>query len=564
MTTNRHQGNYWLARSATARLSRRRFAGGVAGAAVGGTGLALVGCGGSDDAGDGPATSGANANPTTPGQGETPKKGGHFTLHMGGSPRSLDPHFDTFPYNTAITTNTNNALLQFSSDLSKIDPDLATAMPEQPDPLSYTFKIQQGVKFQNVDPVNGREFTSEDVKYSIERQMTDEAGKFQHAYFFRGHVEKIETPDKYTVTVKTNKPFAPFISYIASPWTLMICKEVVDKYGDLTEHAVGTGPFILQDWQKDVKFELTKNPDYFKKDLPHIDALTWVIASDPATAATLFISKGVDAAVLAQSELQRVKDSRPDATLKDIPSQFWKQFRMPPTTKDQPYPKPFDDIRVREAVVRAVDKQQILDLVYSGDGIPTFGPILPVYEQWALKEELVPFDLKKSKDLLGEAGQAGGFSGDMIWASTAPSLDQISEVLKQQLGKIGVTLNLKPMELAAYYNQTYSYKYTFSQHTPLNNPDPDENLSAYFGKNSTYYKHFNQEIFDIIDKQAEELDTTKRQQLVLDAQSKIVKDFPMAFMFTTNNHNFTDPRVKGWFWSKDLYNGRVENIWLNS
>ncbi len=556
--------NYWVRRATTAGLSRRRFAGGFAGGAAGIAGLALVGCGGSDDANKDTATTGTKASPSASGQGETVKKGGHFTLHMGGSPRSLDPHFDTFPYNTAITTNTNNGLLQFSPDLSKVQPDLATAMPEQPDPLSYTFKIQQGVKFQNVDPVNGREFTSEDVKYSIERQMTDQAGKFQHAYFFLGHVDKIETPDKYTVTVKTNKPFAPFISYIASPWTLMICKEVVDKDGDLTERAIGTGPFILKEWQKDVKFELVKNPDYFKKDLPNIDALTWVIAADPATSATLFISKGVDAAVLAQSELQRVKDARPDAHLEDVPSQFWKQFRMPPTTKDQPYPKPFDDIRVREAIVRAVDKKQILDLVYSGDGIATYGPILPVYEQWALKKELVPFDLKKAKDLLGQAGQSGGFSGDMIWASTAPQLDQISEVIKQQMGKIGVTLDLKPMELAAYYNQTYSYKYTFSQHTPLNNPDPDENLSAYFGKGATYYKHFNQDIFDAIDKQSEELDTAKRQQLVQDAQVKIVNDFPMVFLFTTNNHNFTDPRVKGWDWSKDLYNGRVETVWLNS
>ena len=557
--------NWWNRQQAQNRL---RMLQGAAVAGIGTTTLALVGCGDNSSGGSATPSGGgstpggsASAAPST-GSG-TPKSGGHFNMLMGGSPRSLDPYFDTFPYNTAITDNTNNALLQFNRDLSKIEPDLATGMPEQPDEQTYTFKLSQGVKFQNVDPANGREFTSEDAKYSIQRQMTDDAGKYQHAYYFLGHIDKIDTPDPYTLTVHTTAPYAPFISYIASPWTVMVCKEAVEKFGDLTEHAIGTGPFILKEWQKDVKFELVKNPDYFRKGMPYIDQLSYLISTDPATAATLFINKSVDAVIVGQSNFQRVKDGRPDAVSQDVPSQFWKEFRMPPTTSAQPYPKPFDDIRVRQAIVSAIDKQQILDLVYSSDGVPTHGPILPIYKDWALKEELAPFDLKKAQDLLGQAGQGAGFSGEMIWASTAPELDQISEVLKQQLAKIKVDLQLKPMELAAYYNQTYSYKYTFSQHTPLNSPDPDENLSAYFGKNSTYYKHYNTEIFDLIDKQSKTVDVEQRKQIVQDVQKKIVQDYPMAFMFTTNNHNFVDPKVKGWFWSTDLYNGRVETVWLD-
>jgi peptide/nickel transport system substrate-binding protein len=484
---------------------------------------------------------------------------------MGGSPRTLDPHFDTFPYNTAILTNTNNALLQFKPDLSEIEPDLATGMPEQPDPLTFVFKIQQGVKFHDVDPTNGREFTADDVKYSIERQMTDKAGVFNHAYFFLGQVAKIEAVDKYTVKFTMNRPFAPFISYIASPWTLMIAREVVEKDGDLTQRAVGTGPFIYKEWQKDVKFELVKNPNYFKKDLPYIDAWTILIATDPATAATMYIDKKVDATVTSVTQLQRVKDARgKDSNYQAVPSQFWRQMRMPPTTEAQPYAKPFDDIRVREAIVRAVNKKQVLDLVYNGDGILATGPILPIYKQWALKEEMAGFDLAKAKQLMTQAGQDAGFSGEMIWATGDPSSDQIGEVLKQQMKEIKVNLDLKPMELAAYYNQTYSYKYTFSHHVPLNNPDPDENLASYFGRKSSFYKHHNPAIFDIIDKQAAELDTTKRQALVQDAQKMIVNDYAMAFMFTINLHNFTDKKVKGWFYSTDYYNGRIHKLWLDA
>ncbi len=556
---------YW-SRVSSSGVSRRRALQGFGTAGIGLSAAALVGCGG-DNSSTTSGTVGA-ATPTStaiaPGTGQTVKKGGHLTTHMGGSPRSLDPHFDTFPYNTAITNNTNNGLLQFSPDLSKIEGDLALTMPEQPDPLTYTFKIPSGVKFHDVDPVNGREFTAEDVKYSIERQMTDKAGKFQHAYFFLGKVAKVEAVDKTTVKFTLNKPFAPFISYVASPWTMMICREVVEKDGDLTQRAIGTGPFIFKEWQKDVKFELVKNPNYYKKELPNIDQFSIILATDPDTAATLFIDKKVDAIVSGVAQLQRIKDGRKDVNYQAQPSQFWRQMRMPPTTKDQPYPKPFDDKRVREAIVRAVNKQQVLDLVYNGDGALAKGPILPQYSQWALKDEPVGFDLNRAKALMKEAGQDAGFSGEMIWAATTPQADQISEVLKQQLKEIKVDLQLKPMELAAYYNQTYSYKYTFSHHVPLNNPDPDENLASYFGRNATFFKFYNEAIWDQIDKQASELDIEKRKALVQDIQKQIVLEFPMAFMFTTNNHNFTDKKVKGWFYSNDLYNGRITNVWLDA
>jgi len=246
------------------------------------------------------------------------------------------------------------------------------------------------------------------------------------------------------------------------------------------------------------------------------------------------------------------------------PSQFWKQMRMPPTTKEQPYPKPFDDKRVREAIVRAVNKKQVLDLVFNGDGVLATGPILPIYPNWALKEELAGFDLAKAKALMAESGHEAGFSGEMIWATGTPASDQTAEVLKQQLKEIKVDLQLKPMELAAYYNQTYSYKYTFSHHTPLNNPDPDENLASYFGRKATFFKYYNETIWDLVDKQAAELDTEKRKALVQEVQKVIVQEFPMCFMYTTNNHNFTDKKVKGWFWPVDLYGIRLQELWLDA
>lgn len=570
--------NYWTKSS----IGRRGL---LRGAAIGGVGLAgaaLVGCG-SDDDGSAPASTATAAAGGTTAAGGTatasePKRGGTLTLQMGGEPRSLDPHFDTFPYNTWITNATHSNLVKFVPDLSEIVPDAAEALPEIPDDLTYVFKIKPGIKFQNIAPLNGRELTSADVKYAIERQSNqagDEEGTYQHAYYFKDKLSAIETPDDHTIIFKTNEPYAAFMNYMASPWTAMIAHEIVEQYGNLTEHSIGTGPFILKEWQKEVRFSLERNPDYFVEGKPYVDKLEYLVSTDADTAATQFIDKQYQAITVGQSQLERVKNARgADTDYSVSPSQFWRQFRMPPTDEGFGYldykgtendsAAVFDDIRVREAVVRAIDSQQVLDLVYLGDGQLTYGPILPQFEYWALKEELAGFDLTKAAQLLDAAGVTS-LRGPMMWASTNPQSDQIGEVLKEQLAKINVTTDLEPMELAAYYNKTYAYRYTMSHHVPLNSPEPDENLSSYFGKNSTYYKHYNTEIFDLVNKQSKTVDRAERQTIVLEAQRKIVQDFPIKFMFTTNQHQFAVNTLKGYEFVLDRYDGsNVVDAWLDT
>ena len=176
-------------------------------------------------------------------QNGEPKRGGSLVVRSGPL-RGIDPHLETWGAALQVIHQTYNALLKFNHDGTKILPDLAESW-EQKDDLTYSFKLRQGVRFHNVPPVNGRELTSEDVKYSIERQMTNQPGKFQHAYFFLDKLASIQTPDKYSIVFKTKEPYAPFLNYIASPWTVIVAREVVEKHGDLQRHAIGTGPFML-------------------------------------------------------------------------------------------------------------------------------------------------------------------------------------------------------------------------------------------------------------------------------------------------------------------------------
>lgn len=554
------------------RLSRRSVIRNSGLATVGASTAALIGCGGDDD--DDTGGTGSTGGGTTPSTSNTatggsspvaltPKKGGTLTAPMSTQPRSLDFHFDVF---VPIGAHTNNALLKFNADVTQVEIDAAQALPEQPDPLTYVFKLKPGIKFHNVDPVNGRELTAEDVKFSIERQMTDEAGKYQHAYFFRGKVAKIEATDKYTVKFTMTKPFAPFVAYIANAWTLITAPEIVSKFGDLTQVAIGTGPFMFKEWQKDVRMDLVRNPDYFKPNRPYLDALTYLVTPDPDVMATLFIEKKLDVISATATQMKRLQEGRKDAVYKAQAQQGMQIFRMPPTSADIPYAKPYDDPRVRQAVVNSIDKKQIYDLVYSGQAIPALGPMPPAYSAWALKTDEAGFNLKNAQDLMKAAGLENGFTEKFIWASANPATDQAAEILKQQLAKIKVNLELTPMETAAYYNLVYTYKYGMAQHTTTSTPDPDEALAAYYGKTSTYYKYDGSKngVWDKIDKQSEELDTAKRKALVEDVQKQIVKEYPVSFNYSVLLQQFIDPKVKDWFFSIDGYNIRVEDLWLNT
>lgn len=599
---------YWRSRT----LSRRSV---LRTAVVGGAGLAgagLIGCGGSDDAVENSFSSSSTAMSSAAVRQAASagaqvstfslKRGGKLTMHANHEMRSIDPHFDTFPAATWVANSVYNRLVKYSWDLKELQSDLSE-LPEQPDNFSYVFNIKPGTKFQNIAPVNGREVTSEDVKYSIERQMgqgdsQEKLGKWSHRYYFNEKLASIETPDDHTIVFKTLKPYAAFMYYISNPWTVVVPREAVEAAGDLTATAVGTGPFILDQWKKGVSWNARANPDYFAKGvdgklLPYLDEVEMLLVQDPNTAATQFINGDFSAYATDANYVERVREGRGDATEIAVPSQFGRQMRMPPTYLDKATGKImdyksystapadfsgwqsyweagalFDDIRIRQAMVQGVDKQQVIDLALSGGGIPMYGVIPPQYDTWALTEEVpgAEYDPANAAKLLQAAGSPA-VEGPFMWASSSAGsvADRVGEIINQQLGSLpGVNLTLEPREKTNYYDVTYKYRYFMSHHLPLTAAEPSENLQSYFGRNSTYYKIYNPDIWDKIDAQDVEVDGPTRQQMVKDVQKDITGFFPMKFIYTPYIYQFYDPKLKNYRMSLDRYDrSQITEAWLD-
>ncbi|MGE3856352.1 MAG: ABC transporter substrate-binding protein [Dehalococcoidia bacterium] len=422
--------------------SRRRF---IQGSAVIGAGLgsaALIGCGSSNNTTPAPsggtsaATSAATAAPGAPTAksilgdnwinsepNATPVSGGTIT-YVPGSPvlANLDPLRSTSAMVHQTVGNSYQTLMHISrSDASDRNspveflPELATKW-ENTDPLKMVFTLREGVKFHNVAPVNGRPFTSEDVKFSIERTAGEKTSLFKGIY---ANMKSVEAPDPKTVVINM-KSFDPllFPSLAGHPGGWMVPKELIDG-SKIRETVIGTGPFVFQEWQKDARIVFKKNPDFYIKGAPFADALDILqIGNEDTRTASLQSHQ----AHIADIPTRFVADFKND---KEVVSE--KYLRVQPYVifmnfKDQR----FKDERVRKAISLAIDTDVMLKILAEGDGLWR-GIISGQHGGWTLSQEqlksnkyFLRHNLKEAKDLMTAAGFPDGMPSGLLFNSSYP------------------------------------------------------------------------------------------------------------------------------------------------
>ena len=493
-----------------------------------------------------------------------PQYGGIYRTVMQADPRSLDAHQETYGATTVITGNTNSTLLRTNPEMTGWELDLAESY-KQIDDTTYEFKIHKGVRFHNVPPVNGRELTSADVKYSIERAMGMYGRKadFKHSYYF-DKIKSIETPDKYTIVFKLSQPFAPFLKYIATPWAAIVAKEVVDKYGDLKTVAIGTGPFILKEFVKGSHITLVKNPNYFKKGLPYLDGISFKIMPDPASILSAFIAGRLDGCGLSYYQLDTVKKEAPDALITEYPGTHMWVLRVQPWIEGtKPLKKPLDDKRVRQAISMSIDKPRLLKLAWGGYGTVATGPVPPVYDDALPPADQVKYNPEQAKKLLAEAGYPNGFSLELLtW--NLEYMTKPAQVLKEMLKDVGIDLKLTLLEQPQYFNRAYRFDYELSLHIMTAGVDPEEWMIPYFGplNESTFYKWSNPELWKLITEQQQIMDVKKRKAMHREIQLKIMDDATHTFLYTQIRFGALRPYVHRTFYLLDYQPLIGETYWM--
>jgi dipeptide transport system substrate-binding protein len=415
-----------------------------------------------------------------------------------GSPENFYPGINTTGTSFDANSQIYSRIVDFERGGTKLVSGLAEKWTVSKDGLEYTFFLRQGVKWhsnKNFKPT--RDFNADDFMFAIERQWKENDPYFKvtssnHSYFNDMGMPKllksVDKLDAYTVKITLNKPEAPFLSNLAMEYAGIQSKEyaiAMLKAGTpekIDQDPIGTGPFMMVQYQKDALIRFKAFPDYWGGKAK-IDDLIFSITPDAS----------VRWAKLQKGECHVMPYPNPadlDAMRKDKNVQVLEQpglnvgYLAYNTTK-----KPFDDVRVRKAINMAIDKKAIVSAVYLSTGIAATNPIPPT--QWsynkAIKDDA--FDPAAAKKALAAAGYPNGFTTD-LWAMPVqrpynPNAKRIAELMQADLAKIGVKAEIKSFEWGEYRKRMQAGEHQMGMlGWTGDNGDPDNFLNTLLGCDS--------------------------------------------------------------------------------
>lgn len=536
------KSEYW-SRWWNSRTSRRRLIGGGVSFGLGAAALGIVGCGDDDDDGGdtgGNGGGGAAASPTTGSGGSTAasslpdhplfkglpggKKGGKFVWAQADDPVGGDPHSHEEPGTQALTSPVHNCLFFPWEDTPGEQTIVGELVEkwEQPSDTEVVLTLRKGVKWQDVGPVNGRDFVAKDVEYNLKRMVETRPENRLRGMF--EPISGIELPDDHTVKLKLAHPFAPLFINLGFTWAQMVAREVVEA-GTIERTPIGTGPFLLDKWERGVRATYKRNPNYWKPGLPFFDELEMQILADRAVREAKYLAGEHDlGAVNVLGSKAEVISSQMSDIKGKVPSRFI-EGKAAFSSKLHLYfnvaTKPFDDERVRKAFAMAFNYDQMIAAFAAGRGLRT-GEMSSGNAFWAAREADMPkFDVAQAKALLEQAGQSGLKTEN--WVSPQYSGTTLAPIMQGLLKQaLGIDVAPKTLENAQWISDVYRAQkpYPLSSHGDWSFDDPDRTLREYYhSKGSAQHQNLNDATLDkMLDDQRRELDKTKRQELVRDIQ----------------------------------------------
>ncbi|WP_028986444.1 ABC transporter substrate-binding protein [Thermicanus aegyptius] len=483
----------------------------------------------------GAIVAGCSFNSPPQSAGENAAREKSIVIGLQAEPTSLDAHQISDYNSSRAAMEMYDQLVQFKDESTEIEPDLAEKWDVSKDGLEYTFYLRKDVKFHDGTP-----FNAEAVKFSIDRQIDPkhpyhDSGQFAYAEFTFGMVDHVEVVDEYTVKIVLKEPYAPFLSNLAMHAASIVSPTAVKQYGkDFSRHPVGTGPFKFVSWNPGVEVILEKNPEYFKG-APKIDKLIFKPITEDQTRLTELEAGNLDLIVnVPPDDLERLKA---DPNLQVIEQSgmhvWWTAFN---TQK-----KPFNDVRVRQAVNYAINKEAIVNEILKGTGELANSPLPPSIWGHNPNVKNYEYNPEKAKQLLAEAGYPNGFEVTYGVPESGSGMQQpttMAAAIQADLEKVGIRVKIQTFEWGSYLDKVfvpYDQQKDMDMHQMSwigDNGDPDNFLYILFsskqwptaGFNDAYYK--NEEVDKLLDEARVTNDKKKRTELYEKAQELILKDAP--------------------------------------
>ncbi len=410
-----------------------------------------------------------------------------------------------------------SGLLRFKPD-NTVEADLAEKWEASPDGLTYTFTLRPNLKFCDGSPV-----TAEDWVWSLDRARDQNNGIW---WFTLEAVDKVEATDTQVIFHLKN-PYVPFIYSAALFNAVVMPKKLVEAAGGwekFREHPCGTGPYIMKEWVKGDHMLLQRNPNYWEQGKPVIDEIMIKTMTDD-NSRILALQKG-DVDAINYAPFNRVDELAKDPNLQVLKFQSTYTNYITPNNRN----KPFDDVKVRQALAYAIDREALIKTVNFGLGEPatTFRPRGSLYYNDALTGW--PYDVEKAKQLLKEAGYENGFKTTFAIASGSQKDQQIATMVKDMWAKIGVDVTIEAQEEGLYNDSYYNNTYIVQLNGWTDDiPDPSEETN-YAMVNATsecfHTGYKNAEVDQLAADAVKETDPAKREQMYKRIQEIFNQDAP--------------------------------------
>ncbi|MCR9168953.1 MAG: ABC transporter substrate-binding protein [Rhodobacteraceae bacterium] len=447
-----------------------------------------------------------------------------LTIALQLEPPHLDPTSAAAgAIDSVLYSNVFEGLTRFMSDGSVVA-GLAESWEISEDGTIYTFALRDSVTFHD-----GTTMDAEDVKFTLDRARAEDSANAQKSLF--AGISEVTVIDPTTVEVKLSAPDGNFLFNMAWGDAVIVAPESIEN---IKQTPVGTGPFKFDNWVQGDRIEISRNPDYWG-DAPALEAATFKFISDPTAAFAAMMAQDIDAFAGFPAP-ENLPQFEADPRFQVLVGSTEGETILSTNNKLPP----LDDVRVREAIAHAIDRQAIIDGAMFGLGTPIgthFAPHNPDYVDLTAQSN---YDPEKSKALLAEAGYADGFTTTL--KLPPPSYARRGgEIIASQLRAVGIETEITNLEWAQWLEEVFRGKdfgLTIVSHT-----EPFD--IGIYARPDYYFQYDNPAFQELMTTLGATSDPAARSELLTQAQTIIADDFVNGYLFQLAFPTVADARIKG-------------------
>ena len=486
-----------------------------------------------------------------------PRYGGSVVIAINTDPGGLNPAITTQGMVQMVSGSIFSGLVGLDFKLKPV-PDLAESWEVSPATAGgqrYTFHLAPNATFHDGQPV-----TSADVKFTFEQMLLKYHSRTRTS--MGDKLRAITTPDAHTVVFEFNTPYAAFLQLVDAANAPVMPKHLYENTDPLTNphniNPVGSGAFKFEGWVKGDSVTLKRNENYFKTGQPYLDRVVFKVMPSAANAAIALENGEADYLMNpAPLDIARLK-LRPDITITDKGREAYAtvETMVPNLTR-----APLSELRVRQAVAHALDRQYLVDKVQFGQASAATGPISSLLA-WAYNPNVTKYerDIALANRLLDEAGYKRGADGTRFHLKMlcASGWTKTAEALRDQLREAGIALDLQLLEFSAMVEQTYIKKdFDLSFSSFENGPDPDigvkrtvisSNIGPIPFSNGAGYR--NPRVDELFIRASSTVGQAERAKIYFEAQDLLTKELPYFWLYEPRSSSAYNAALRGVYeWS---------------